>query len=88
MLTSVEICIEYFNFSNIFFPYSVVELLEYIKINNYFINLLNDNQQPYKLIYSIGLVELKILKTYIKINLVGNFIKLSKFLTNTSILFM
>ena len=44
------------------------------------LNLEENNKPFFRLIYSLELVELEILKTYIKINLVNNFIRLSKFL--------
>ena len=51
-LTSEEIRIptKYFNFSNVFSSDSTVELLEYTRINNYSINLLDNKQPPYGLI--------------------------------------
>lgn len=69
LLTSIELYIKYFDFSNIFILYSVVNLLEHTRTKNYFINLLNNKKLPYGLIYSLALVELKTLKTYIIINL-------------------
>ena len=39
---------------------------------------MDDWQLFYELIYSLGLVELETLKTYIKINLANNFIRRSK----------
>ena len=42
LLICAKISTTYFNFSNIFFFDFVIELLEYTKINNYLINLLND----------------------------------------------
>ncbi len=55
-----------------------VELSENKEINNYIIKFV-DNQQPlYSPIYSLGPMELEILKTYIKNNLVNSFIKSSK----------
>ena len=88
LLTSIEIFIQYSNFSDIFFSYFTAKLLEYNKINNYPINLLNDKQLLYSLIYSPKLVELKILKTYIKFNLASSFIKPSKSSIGTLILFI
>lgn len=49
--------------------------------------LKNGKQLPYKLIYSLGPVELEILKTYIKIHLKTGFIQPSKFPIGVSILF-
>ena len=83
-----EIPAEYFNFSNVFSSDSAAELPEYTKINDYSINLLNNKQSPYGLIYSLELMELKTLKTYIKANLASGFIKPSKFPSSTPILFV
>ena len=79
---------EYSNVSNIFSSDSVAELLEYIRINNHSIDLLDNKQPPYGLIYSLEPMELKILKTYIKPNLVSSFIKPSKSPADTQILFV
>ena len=43
---------------------------------------------PYRPIYSLGLIEFKTLKTYIKTNLADNFIKASKSPASTLILFV
>ena len=43
-------------------------------MNKNAIKLEEDKQPPFDLIYSLGLVELETLKTYIKINLANNFI--------------
>ena len=53
---------------------NITKLLEYIKINNYAIKLKKSKQLLFRLIYSLELVELKILKIYIKINLANGFI--------------
>ena len=79
---------EYSNFSNVFSSDSATELTEYTGINDCPINLLDDKQPPYSPIYSLGPVELEILKTYIKANLASGFIRPSKFLAGTSILFV
>lgn len=57
-------------------------------MNNYPINLLNNKQPFFNSIYSLELIKLEILKTYIKIDLTSSFIRLSKFLFGTSILFV
>ena len=79
---------EYSDFFNVFSSDSAAELPEYIRINDYFINLLDDKQPPYSLIYSLGPVELETLKTYIKANLDSGFIKPSKSSASTPILFI
>ena len=50
-------------------------LFKYIKIKNYAIKLINEQQLSYRPIYNLKPIELKTLKTYININLVNNFIK-------------
>ena len=62
-------------------------LSEYIKINTHTINLKKDKQPPYELIYSLGLVELEILKIYIQTNLDNIFIQPFKFPAGAFILF-
>ena len=79
---------KYSEFSDVFSSDSAAKLPEHTGINNYLINLLDDKQLPYGPIYSLGLVELKMLKTYIEANLASGFIRLSKSSTNTLILFV
>ena len=79
---------EYSDFSNIFSSDSTAELPEHTRINNHPINLLNDKQPPYCPIYSPGPVEVEMLKTYIEANLASGFIRPSKFLAGTIILFV
>lgn len=88
LLTSEEAKIPegYSNFPDTSFPNSTSELIEYISINNHFINLLNNKQAFYKCIQSLKLIKLQILKTCIKTNLASNFIRLSKFLAAVPIL--
>ena len=69
-----------------FFLGLVFNISNYTEINNYAIKLVNSQQLSYKSIYSLKLVELEILKAYIKTNLANNFTKLFKLSTNTSIL--
>ena len=84
----MKICIKYSSFSNIFFLYFVIKLPEHIRINNYFINLLDNKQSLYNSIYTLKLVKLEMLKTYIKTNLANDSIKYSKFLHNIVISFV
>ena len=65
----------------------MVELLKYIRINNYIIKLKKGKQLFFNPIYSLRLVELKILKIYIKTNLTNIFIQLFKFLVKVFIFF-
>ena len=78
---------EYADFAEIFSLKLIAESLKYTKINNHAIKLVNDWQSLYNLIYSLGPMELEILKTYIKNNLASNFIKPFKFLTRALIFF-
>lgn len=65
-----------------------MELPEYIRINDYIIELINSKQPLYRPIYSLNLVKFETLKTYIKINLVISFIRPSKFPIDILILFI
>ena len=62
-------------------------LLERTKFNKYAIDLKDGKQPPYGLIYSLSLVELKTLKTYIEIYLKTGFNQHSKSPVGTLILF-
>lgn len=64
-----------------------MELFKNKGINKYVIKLEEDKQPPYRLIYSLGLVELETLKTYIKTYLKTGLIWPSKSLAGTPILF-
>ncbi len=66
---------EYADFADVFSPKLVAKLLEHMRINIYAIELVDNQQPPYSLIYSLGLVELKILKAYIKNNQANGFIR-------------
>ena len=89
-LTSEEtgILAEYSDFSNVFSLDSAAKLPEHTKINDHPIDLLNNKQTLYGPIYSLGRVELEILKTYIEAGLVSNFIRPSKSPTGAPILFV
>ncbi len=78
---------EYANFANVFSPKLAVELSEYMEINNHAIKLVDDWQLPYGPIYIVRSVKLKILKAYIKNNLVNGFISPSKSPAGALILF-
>ena len=84
----IEVLAEYSNYSNVFSIENAVKLLENTKINKYAIKLEKDNQPLFGPIYSLKLVELKTLKTYIKTNLVNGFIQLSKSLVKVFIFFI
>lgn len=63
----------------------MVKLPKHININNYLINLINDKQLLYSLIYNL---EFEMLKIYVKTDLANSFIRLSKLFTNASIIFI
>ena len=75
---STTIFAKYFDYINIFSSKLIIKFLKYTSINNYTIELDKDKKLSYSLIYSLGLIELKMLKVYIRINLVISFIKPSK----------
>lgn len=56
-------------------------------INKYIIKQVKDKQLPYKSIYALSPIKLKILKTYIKIHFKTSFIWPFKSLAEASILF-
>lgn len=72
----------------IFFKKLAAKFLEYFHINKFLINVELDKQLSYSLIYSLRLVKLEILKTYIKIILANIIIWLFKSLVKAFILFM
>ncbi len=78
---------KYADFADVFFPKLATKLPEHNGINNHAIELVNDWQPPYGLIYSLGPVELEILKAYIKNNLASGFIRPSKSSAGAPILF-
>lgn len=88
MSDETKLLTKYSNFSDLFSSDSVAELLEHTRIKDHSINMLDNKQLLYSLIYGLKLVELEKLKTYIKANIASNFIRLSKLLTNTLILFI
>ena len=61
--------------------------MEYTKINNHTITLKKSKQLSFESIYSLMLIELETLKTYIKTNLTNSFIWPFKSPTSTFILF-
>ncbi len=84
---SSEVPSKYTDFAYVFLPKLVIELLEYTEINNHTIELVDDWQLSYGLVYSLRLMELETLKAYIKNNLANSFIKSSKSPVRASIFF-
>lgn len=78
---------KYTDFADIFLPKLVPKLSKCTKINDYAIEFIDDWQPPYGPIYSLGLMEFKILKTYINNNLVNGFIRSLKFPAGAPIFF-
>lgn len=87
-IKKVIIFFKYINYVNVFLLNSAVKLFDYISINNYPINLINNKQSFYRLIYSLKSLQFKILKTYIKTQLANGFIKSFKLFVTTLILFI
>ena len=78
---------EYLDFADVFSPDLATELPKHTEINTHAIDLKKDKQPPYEPIYSLGLVELETLKTYIETNLANSFIHPLKSPAGTPILF-
>lgn len=74
-----EIFFKYLDYANNFSTNLAIELLEHNVMNDYGIKLVKSKQSLYGRIYSLSLVELKTLKTYIKIHLKIGFIQPTKF---------
>lgn len=70
----ISICSKYTDFTEIFSSKFIVKIFKYTRINNHSINPVDVKQSYHRPIHSLKLVELEILKTYIKINLVNDFI--------------
>ena len=76
--TTTKVPAKYSDFADVFSLDLASELPEYTGINNHAIELVDDQQPPYGLIYSLGPVELETLKAYIETNLANDFIRPSK----------
>ena len=84
----VIVLAKYLDFAYVFSKESAEMLPEQTEVNKYIIELEKGKQPPYRPIYSLGSVELEILKTYIETNLANSFIRLSNFLPGALILFV
>ena len=82
-----KVLAKYSDFVDVFSPNLATELPEHTEINTHTIDLEEGKQPPYRPIYSLGLVELETLKTYIEINLTNGFIHPSKSPAGALILF-
>lgn len=79
---------EYINFLEVFSKKSMIIVFKCSSINNLIINMQPNKQQLYRPNYSLDLIELKILKTYIEANLANKFTQTSKFFTKAIIFFI
>ena len=82
-----KVLAKYSDFADVFSPDLAFKLPEHTGINNHAIKLVEDQQSPYGPIYSLGPVELETLKAYIETNTANGFIRPSKSLIGTPILF-
>ena len=78
---------KYSNYSNVFSAENAAELPENTGINKHAIKLEKGKQPPFGPIYSLGPIELELLKIYIKTNLANGFIRPSKSPARVPILF-
>ena len=83
----IKVSTKYVNYTNLFSFNLAMKLPENTSINENFIKVKVGKQPPYRPIYSLGLVELEPLKTYIKTYFKTGFIQSSKFAAGTPILF-
>ena len=88
LIGKVTMPTKYSDFANVFLEKSANVLPEQIEAKEHAIELEKVKQPPYEPIYSLGPVELKTLKTYIKTNLAKDFIWASKSLVGALILFV
>lgn len=79
---------EYFKFADVFFAKCAIEFLKFTGINDYTIDLIENQQLFYKPVYNLEPIELEMQKTYIKINWANSFICPFKSLTCVPILFV
>ena len=84
---STKILSKYADFVDNIWLKLAVKLSKYMRINNHAIKFVDDWQPPYSFIYSLGSVELKILKAYIENNLANGIIRSFKSPAEALILF-
>ncbi len=82
-----EVLSKYADFVDVFLPKSTLEFPKHTGVYDHAIELVDNWQPLYGPIYSLDQVKLEKLKTYIKNNLVNNFIKSFKSLARTLIFF-
>ena len=78
---------KYSDFADIFSPDLASKFPKHTGISNHAIELVDGQQPPYGLIYSLGPVKLETLKDYIETNLANGLIRPSKFPASAPILF-
>ena len=78
---------EYIHFADMFSADLASKLSEYTEINDHALELVDGQLSSYGPIYSLGSVELKILKAYIKTNIANRFIGPSKSPASNPIMF-
>ena len=83
----VRILDEYSDFANVFSEEKALVLPKRTKLNKHALDLEDGNRLSYRSIYSLGLVELETLKTYIETHLKIGFIQSSKSPAGAPILF-
>ena len=83
----VTVLMEYADFVNVFLKELAEMLSKRTDINEHTIKLEESKQLPYRSIYSLGPIEFKTLKTYIKTHLVIDFIRPLKSPTGAPIFF-
>ena len=84
----VKISTKYSDFLDVFLEEKASILSEVTKLNQHVIKLQEGQQPSYGPIYSLSLVELKMLKTYIETNLANGFIRPLKSPASAPILFV
>ena len=84
----VTVLTKYLDFADVFLEKSANILPERTGANEHAIELEEGKQSPYGPIYSLRLVELETLKTYIETNLANGFIRASKSPASALILFV
>lgn len=91
LLTNIAFTIIFFKYTDFVVIFSLeyaIELSRHTKINNYLINLVDAQQLPYGLINSLEIIELEILKIYIKTILANDFIWAFQLLAEALIFFV
>lgn len=78
-IASTEVLAKYLKYADMFLPDLAIELPKCTRINNYAMNLIEEEKLLYSPIYSLCLMELEMLKTYIETDLKTRFTSLFKF---------